>query len=679
MGRGYARKASICHFTGLERAINGSSRSSSWRYQSRLEFASEQSQPRAGPEGLPDFPQVLEQLCRQATADMAARGAVLLLYDDLADAFSIAAASGQSVSRWVGREVEDGDSTLFREVLERRVIIAAPPLPASLAELEVLAGQLIPLHNDVPVGVLLLFGLAEPVDEGRRVAMLRLGEAAAEHIQLARPDLEHHCMFRRILELDPGGIAVVEGPDHVFSYANLAFRQVLKHDRVPLLGRSLRALRHSLPGVEGALDDVRWSREPQHMAQVAVVDEYGPRYYEVHLAPERALDGEVASTVLTIWPRTDAVLTRKALETSLTQFAQSQSMLSAVLNSTNNGIFLVGPALEVLYANRRIGDLLGLDFHSVVGRDKRDVVTAIKDHMVYPDDFERRLLYLYDHPEETTTEDVEVLLPSRRTLERYSSPVYTDDGARLGRIEVYSDVTEVRALQRNKDEFLSLVSHELKTPVTSIRGYAQLLHRRAVRDMAPESTLNAYTVIERQTTRMQDLIDSLLDLTRLETDRMALALADVNLGRLVTRVGEMMEMTQEDRQLLFDLSSEPVIVVADEQRIEQVVMNLLSNALRFSPEGGVVTISVRRERDARIIVRDEGKGIAPDARERIFERFFRAEHVPDASGMGVGLYITKGIVERHGGTISVESELGSGSTFTVSLPYGGTHSQPSYG
>jgi signal transduction histidine kinase len=119
-----------------------------------------------------------------------------------------------------------------------------------------------------------------------------------------------------------------------------------------------------------------------------------------------------------------------------------------------------------------------------VGRDQRDVVAAIKDHMVQPDDFERRLLYLYNHPEETATEDVEVLLPSRRTLERYSSPVYTDDGAMLGRIEVYSDVTEVRALQRNKDEFLSLVSHELKTPVTSIRGYAQLLQRRAVRDAA---------------------------------------------------------------------------------------------------------------------------------------------------------------------------------------------------
>lgn len=636
-----------------------------------MKSAPGQPHPRAGLKGLPAFPQLLDQLCRQAAADTAATGAILLLYDDLADAFSIAAASDGSLSSWVGREVEDGDSPLFRDVLERRAIMAVPPLPASFAQLEVVAGQLIPLHKKVPVGVLLVSGLAAPVDEGRRVAMLRLGKAAAEHIQRARPDLEHHCIFRRILELDPGGIAVVEGPDHVFSYANLAFRQVLKHDRVPLLGRSLRALRHSLPAVEAALDEVRWSGEPQHMAQVAVVDEYGSRYYEVHLAPERAIDSEVASTVLTIWPRTDAVLTRKALETSLTQFAQSQSMLSAVLNSTNNGIFLVGPALEVLYANRRIGDLLGLDFRSLVERDQRDVVTAIKDHMVYPDDFERRLLHLYDHLEETATEDVEVLLPSRRTLERYSGPVYTDDGALLGRIEVYSDVTEVRALQQNKDEFLSLVSHELKTPVTSIRGYAQLLHRRAVRDVAPESTLNAYTVIERQTTRMHDLIDSLLDLTRLETDRMSLALAEVDLGRLVTRVGEMMEMAQEDRQLLFDLSSEPVIIVADEHRIEQVVMNLLSNALRFSPEGGVVTIAVRRERDARIIVRDEGKGIAPDARERIFERFFRAEHVPDASGMGVGLYITKGIVERHGGTISVESELGSGSTFTVSLPTDG--------
>jgi signal transduction histidine kinase len=266
-------------------------------------------------------------------------------------------------------------------------------------------------------------------------------------------------------------------------------------------------------------------------------------------------------------------------------------------------------------------------------------------------------------------DEVEVQTPTHRLLERYSAPVYKSAGELLGRIEVYSDVTEVRELERNKDNFLSLVSHELKTPVTSIKGYAQLLRRRASREHPPEQTVMAYEIIERQATRMQELIDVLLDLSRLESGRLALQRGEVNLTDLVGRVSAMVQMTSDTHTLALQLPARPVWIQADERRIEQVIVNLLSNAVRYSPGGAAITVTLRVDAGyAEVAVADEGDGIPPDALPHIFEQFYRASGNAETTGMGIGLYISKGIVEEHGGSIGVESQVGTGSTFTVRLP-----------
>jgi two-component system phosphate regulon sensor histidine kinase PhoR len=289
--------------------------------------------------------------------------------------------------------------------------------------------------------------------------------------------------------------------------------------------------------------------------------------------------------------------------------------------------------------------------------------------VAHPETFVERLFYLYDHLEETAVDEIEVLLPSRRILERYSGPVYREEGQLLGRIEVYSDTTEVRELHRNKDEFLSLVSHELRTPVTSIKGYAQLLQRRARREHLPAQTASAYATIERQAARMQELIDLLLDLSRLEAGRLKIQAAPVNLTDLIKRVVEMVQSTADLHRIDMRLPREPVSIQGDERRLEQVLMNVLTNAVRYSPDGGTVTLSLECQSDrVRISVADTGVGIAPDSLARVFERFYRAASTPLPTGMGIGLYITRGIVEEHGGKIGVESELGKGSTFTVELP-----------
>ncbi|HEX8917375.1 MAG TPA: ATP-binding protein, partial [Chloroflexota bacterium] len=458
----------------------------------------------------------------------------------------------------------------------------------------------------------------------------------------------------------------------VVCYANSGFRAVIGDPSTPLIGRKLEVLMAGESGTRlaGAVHNVFETGVAHHESSFEFEDALGSRYYEIRIEQVRLVGDQRHSICIVLSPRTESVLIRQALEDSNVRMGESQSSLEALLEHTNNGIFLVDTDLTVLYTNRRMGELFGFDPRAMVGKSKLDITDQLfMEQMADPFGFRERLLYLYSHMEEIAQDEVEVSRPVHRILDRYSAPVYRNDGSLLGRLEVYYDVTEVRQLQRNKDEFLSLVSHELRTPITSIKGYAQLLQRRARNENVPPQIALAYSTIERQAVRMQELIDTLLDMTRLDADRLRLDRRNVDICSLVSRCVEMLKIVSEAHVLSADMPENPVIVSGDERRLEQVVMNLLTNAIRYSPEGGHVRVSVRTLDDSvTITVADQGIGIATDALDRVFERFFRAADVPQSTGLGIGLYITRGIVERHGGHISVQSTVGQGSEFTVTLP-----------
>ena len=218
--------------------------------------------------------------------------------------------------------------------------------------------------------------------------------------------------------------------------------------------------------------------------------------------------------------------------------------------------------------------------------------------------------------------------------------------------------------EQRRWDFVSFVSHELKNPLTSIRGFAQQMRRRG------EYSAEALDVILVQADRLDRLIDDLLDVSRLEAGRLRLRPRDVDLNVLV---GQAVEQARALTRLhaLTVVSNGPVVGRWDADRLEQVMQNLLSNAIKYSPDGGEVLVEVgRREDEARVTVSDEGIGIEPDQLERVFERFYRAEdeRAHGAQGMGIGLYVTRALVEAHGGRIWAESEAGRGSTFGFTLP-----------
>jgi two-component system CheB/CheR fusion protein len=241
---------------------------------------------------------------------------------------------------------------------------------------------------------------------------------------------------------------------------------------------------------------------------------------------------------------------------------------------------------------------------------------------------------------------------------------------------------ELERLDKVKDVFLSLASHELRTPLVPLTGYAEMLERLAERkeqENAPgwDKRVNQYVGKFRgQLQHLTRLVDDLFDVARMESGKMALDMNKTDLVAVVSRAIEAAKITSPRQKIVCKVPEEdkPLIVVGDEDRLVQVVDNILQNAIKYAPNGKKIDVSLRRDgreqEQAVLDVRDYGPGIAAEELPFIFKRFYQAasEGRPAESGLGLGLFIAKGIIEQHGGTISVKSTVGKGSTFTVRLP-----------
>jgi len=234
--------------------------------------------------------------------------------------------------------------------------------------------------------------------------------------------------------------------------------------------------------------------------------------------------------------------------------------------------------------------------------------------------------------------------------------------------------TELEQIDQMKDQFLSMASHELKTPITTIRGQAQIMLRRLskqkemTRDLSDVRT--ALEKINEQTDRLNALVDDLLDLSSIRAGKIPLRFSRFDLREVCRAVVEDQRLLG-DRTIDLEVQDTPLMLKADSDRLSQVVTNLVNNAVKYSPNETTVQVRVyQRDKTTMIEVHDAGRGIPKEEQKRIFETFYRSpdEHTAKQSGWGLGLAICKDIVERHGGCIWCESRPGEGSTFFVELP-----------
>lgn len=225
---------------------------------------------------------------------------------------------------------------------------------------------------------------------------------------------------------------------------------------------------------------------------------------------------------------------------------------------------------------------------------------------------------------------------------------------------------------RMRDAFLNATAHELRTPVTSMFGYAELLQRRFDRgELTPERVQKPIHAISTQAQRLKRLTTMLLDLTQLEHRKAVLDARPIDLGRLIERVVQELQLLTEQHIIALDLPGAALVIEADELRLEQVLYNLIQNAVKYSPQGGTISVLARQEgQQALVTVIDEGVGIPAEDVPHVFERFYRATNISSAhlSGLGLGLHLVKEFVELHGGSVDVQSVLGQGSRFRVALP-----------
>jgi PAS domain S-box-containing protein len=267
--------------------------------------------------------------------------------------------------------------------------------------------------------------------------------------------------------------------------------------------------------------------------------------------------------------------------------------------------------------------------------------------------------------------------------------LHDDDGKLRGFAKITRDLSERLEVEEERRrrlaaeeaaelraEFLSVAAHELKTPVTSLRGTAELTLRRYSRgDVAPERVKQALEVIQLQSGKLTRLVEQLLDISRVEAGHLAVERQEADVGALAASVVAMFRTRSDGARIQFERPGTRVPAEIDALRVEQVLINLLDNALKYSPAGSPVRLEVSDSKDGngaidgvQIAVSDQGPGIPPEDRPHLFDRFFRSRATNFTSGMGLGLSISREIVELHGGTIRAEFPAEGGTRFVVSLP-----------
>ncbi len=346
----------------------------------------------------------------------------------------------------------------------------------------------------------------------------------------------------------------------------------------------------------------------------------------------------------------------------------------AILESIADGVLVLDGKQQVLLVNPTAEEILGVSGRVLEGTHLRHILglgeTPVQRELATS---------LYTHIRRKFETEGEELKPSfvrleseNRVLAVSLAPLYAEIGDRPGLVAALRDVSREAEIDRMKNEFISTVSHELRTPLTSIKGYTDLLFLGRVGPLTGQQR-DFLQVIKQNADRLSALVSDILDISRIETGRVRLSIEAIDLAAIIAGVVTTFQEAYDAKglALITHVPGHLPDVRGDADRVAQVLTNLLGNALQYTPAPGQVTVSAAVSGNfVRVSVADTGIGIAPEEQDRIFDRFYRADHpqVLEVSGTGLGLSIVKMFVEMLGGTVGVDSELGQGATFHITLP-----------
>lgn len=356
--------------------------------------------------------------------------------------------------------------------------------------------------------------------------------------------------------------------------------------------------------------------------------------------------------------KADSNTAREAQQLAL---ADEHAQQQALFNSMVEGVLVLDRDGKIRLVNQAVERLFGIN-HDIRGQT---VMEAFRMHAL------QELVNRAAIEGQITGGELELPGIDLRCLQVNIVSLLNRDGRPAGMLLVFHDLTRLRQLENTRRDFVANVSHELRTPLSLIKGYTETLIDGAKDD--PAVALRFLQTIDKHADRLTFLIEDLLTISRLESGQIVMNLQPFELAPLVDHVlDDLTSRAAEKNITLRNTIAAGFMVHADGDRIEQVLFNLIDNAIKYGHQDGLVEVSCRTSDDklVEVSVRDDGPGIPADAKDRVFERFYRIDRARsrDAGGTGLGLSIVKHIIQSHGGEVWIESELGKGSTFFFTLP-----------
>lgn len=355
-------------------------------------------------------------------------------------------------------------------------------------------------------------------------------------------------------------------------------------------------------------------------------------------------------------------LTEK-LDTTLLEISSEKSKLNAIIKHMEDGLVAIDGKGQIIHYNP--------SFLSMLNIREKDLTDKSYDKII--DDYSKDLEYgaILQKSISNSSENI-IFENNKKRILKASPALFRDEAGRIsGAIVVFQDITESQRLEDMRREFVANVSHELKTPITTIKSYSETLLCGALEDK--ELSKSFVEVIENEADRMSSLVKDLLQLSHMDYEKVVWEMHHLDLREIVTDSVRKLEVhfQNKNQRLNMQISDEAVPIYADRGKIQQVIINLLTNAIKYTPENGNIRISAQVvDKNAIFEVQDSGIGIPKEDIKRIFERFYRVDKGRSRAqgGTGLGLSIAHNIIKQHKGSIKVSSELEKGSIFTVYFP-----------
>lgn len=528
-------------------------------------------------------------------------------------------------------------------------------------------------------------GTEVPIDDS--AAPIRSGEGAIAGVVLVFRDVteQRQADYARtrlaaIVEFS-GDAIVTKDLNGIVQTWNAGAQRMFGYRPEEIVGKSITTIIPAERMNEEAeiLADLRSGRPHQRIETVRITKDGRPIHVSVSVSPLKDSDGRVVGASKIIHDVSDIVAAREAL-------AHEREMLVTTLKSIGDGVIVTDAESRVTFLNPEAERLTGWTQAEAAGMPLLSIFRIVNEETRQE----------AENPVEKALRSGSVVGLANHTLllskdgsekpiDDSAAPILHSDGRVVGVVLVFRDFTERRQTERvvlasqqallqesrRKDEFLAILSHELRNPLAPVRMAVAVLNR--IGSQEPEQR-KLRDVIDRQTTQLTRLLDDLLDVSRISSGKIALRKDRVDVGNAVASAVESIRPLMDARghELVVDVLAEPVYVNGDTTRLSQIFANLLSNAAKYSNRGDRITISVRRSgSDAVVRVLDHGIGLTSEQMSRIFEMFAQVNESLERGegGLGVGLALARTLVELHGGQIEVRSEgLGQGSEFTVRIP-----------